>query len=795
MQRMRVAGKPQTIVYRVAILVSVAILPILAFSVFMIVREAEQARDRYLQQLEATTRASAQTIDVEIRRLQAIVETLREGPKLRERDLPGFYGFAKAAVAEQPGVRIALYDPSGGIVFATNLPFGERVPPTAIRPMVERVAATRRMMVSDLYIAAATRTPSLGILVPVVENDAVAFVLGVIFPPAYISQLLLGEALPNGVLGVVVDRNNIIIARTQDDAEYAGHPVSAATALSARDEGFYDGRTRKGQIIHGMFVRSRLAGWTVALAIPKSVLGAPLRQALWQFGGGGALLAACALAWAVYQTRQIAKPVAAVAAMADAMERGEPLPALRLDIAEAQVVADRLRGASETLREAAVERERLAEISLRDRDLSVFHAISSAAEQTIGLQERLQSLMRAIEDALGFEGAAIWLLDPSREMLTLRAEHNMPAEYAEADHTVRLAEVLPDTDAGSRYPMIGDIASHPVPLLRDILIRHGYRTTGRIPLVAEGRLVGLLGLADHRQRQLPPDEIALLGAIGQQMGAFIHHADLFETTRREIAERERLQAHLEDANSELEAFSYSVSHDLRAPLRAIDGFSRILQEDYADKLDTEGKRVIGVVRASTVRMTQMIDDILAFSRAGSTELKAADVDMQAAVRTAIRDLEPAAAGRSMDFVIGELPPAYGDAPMLQQVWANLLGNAVKYTAPRDQAIIRIGAEVSDGETVYFVSDNGVGFDMQFADKLFGAFQRLHGAEFPGSGIGLSIVRRIITRHRGRVWAQSEVDNGATFFFSVGAKETNGNPTITSNGATRRSRVPEPAMPG
>ena len=238
-----------------------------------------------------------------------------------------------------------------------------------------------------------------------------------------------------------------------------------------------------------------------------------------------------------------------------------------------------------------------------------------------------------------------------------------------------------------------------------------------------------------------------------------------------------------------------MSHDLRAPLRAIDGFSHILQEDYAGKLDTEGRRVIGVVRASAERMLRMIDDILAFSRAGRTELKAAAVDMQAAVRVAIRDLEPATAGRGVDFAIGELPPAYGDAPMLQQVWANLLGNAVKYTGPRSRAIIRIGAEAGGGETVYFVRDNGVGFDMHNADKLFGAFQRLHGAEFPGSGVGLSIVRRIITRHGGRVWAESEVGKGATFFFSVGAKGVTGDPTIASDSARRYSAAPEAATPG
>ena len=232
-------------------------------------------------------------------------------------------------------------------------------------------------------------------------------------------------------------------------------------------------------------------------------------------------------------------------------------------------------------------------------------------------------------------------------------------------------------------------------------------------------------------------------------------------------------------------------------MRAIDGFSRILLEDYGEKLDAEGKRVIGVVRGSTQRMARMIDDILAFSRVGRMESEAADVDMQAAVRVTISDLEPATAGRLVDFEIGELPSAQGDATMLQQVWANLLGNAVKYTGPRDRAVITIGAEVSDGVTVYFVRDNGVGFDMRYADKLFGTFQRLHGAEFPAPALA-SPSSGESSRAMAAVSGRSEIDKGAAFFFSVGATtETviRRWPTSTSSPhASREDVMVGPAQP-
>jgi light-regulated signal transduction histidine kinase (bacteriophytochrome) len=243
---------------------------------------------------------------------------------------------------------------------------------------------------------------------------------------------------------------------------------------------------------------------------------------------------------------------------------------------------------------------------------------------------------------------------------------------------------------------------------------------------------------------------------------------------RIIAERtaalSATNAKLEAANKELEAFSYSVSHDLRTPLRAIDGFSRILLESYADKLDAEGLRLLNVVRDSTLKMSRLIDDILAFSRIGRVEMQAAPVDMEPLVRGLLAtELAPAIIGRTVAVDIGKLPPAHGDRAMLERVWRNLLDNAVKFSAGKADARITVGANPGNGETVYFVSDNGVGFDMQYAGKLFGVFQRLHGAEFPGTGIGLAIVKRIVVRHGGRVWADGKIGEGATVSFALPTK--------------------------
>jgi PAS domain S-box-containing protein len=248
-----------------------------------------------------------------------------------------------------------------------------------------------------------------------------------------------------------------------------------------------------------------------------------------------------------------------------------------------------------------------------------------------------------------------------------------------------------------------------------------------------------------------------------------HREHLEEMVAARTADLAQANAKFETANKELEAFAYSVSHDLRSPLRAIDGFSRMILEDYAGKLDAEGQRQLNVIRENAGKMARMIDDILGFSRVGRTEMLTETVDMAALVQETIRELEVATAGRKVDFELAPLPPALGDAAMMQRVWANLLGNAVKYTTPRPEARIQVGATPGNGENVYFVRDNGVGFDMQHAGKLFGVFQRLHGAEFPGTGIGLAIVKRVVTRHGGRVWAEGKPNEGATFYFALPAK--------------------------
>jgi PAS domain S-box-containing protein len=245
-----------------------------------------------------------------------------------------------------------------------------------------------------------------------------------------------------------------------------------------------------------------------------------------------------------------------------------------------------------------------------------------------------------------------------------------------------------------------------------------------------------------------------------------------EASRRLNAELEQRvrdrTAELEAANKELEAFSFSVSHDLRAPLRAIDGFSCLLLEKYTAGLTAEAREFLNLVRANTRQMSQLIDDLLAFSRLSRQSVKKQPVEPAQIVRQCLDALRHEQEGRQVEINLGTLPTCRAEPTLLKQVLINLLSNALKYTRKRETARIEVGWSTSRGGPAYFVRDNGVGFDMRYAHKLFGVFQRLHRAEdYEGTGVGLAIVQRIIHRHGGQVWAEAQPDQGAVFYFTLG----------------------------
>lgn len=309
---------------------------------------------------------------------------------------------------------------------------------------------------------------------------------------------------------------------------------------------------------------------------------------------------------------------------------------------------------------------------------------------------------------------------------------------------------------------------------------------GPIEKLSEGTGIIRAGNLDHRIDIVEDNELGRLSDSFNQMTEYlktttVSRNDLIqEIARRKEAEEEihrfntelevlvsERTSKLESANRELESFSYSVSHDLRTPLRAIEGFSRILEEEYRDLIDDEGKRIISIIGDNTRRMSRLIDDLLAFARVGRYEMSPTPLDMESMVKSLFNEIVPDKEAQRITFIVHSLAKSHADASLVRQVWANLLSNAVKFSSREDHPRIEVGSETREGETLYYIKDNGIGFDMAYVNKLFGVFQRLHTVdEFEGTGVGLAIAQRIINRHGGRIWAESSPGKGATFSFTL-----------------------------
>jgi len=366
------------------------------------------------------------------------------------------------------------------------------------------------------------------------------------------------------------------------------------------------------------------------------------------------------------------------------------------------------------------------------------------ADERIALLAQMVDIAPGAIIAHDFEGRILYANQRAADMHGCSAQEFMTLNLHEID-TSESAELIPDRM--SAIIAQGEDSFEVLHRRKDGSTYPGQVYAKKIAWANEPAILSIT--TDLTERKQAEEEIHQLNA---------------ELERR-VQER---TAQLEAANRELESFSYSVSHDLRAPLRAIDGFSRILCQDYAGQLPDEARLLLDHVRASASRMGTLIDDLLKFSRLGRQPIRTEAMDMSMIVQTALETLLPEK-GQPPPITIHPLPSVQGDPSLLTQVWVNLLSNAIKYSRQRADARIEIGCRAQAGEPdIFYIQDNGVGFDMRYADKLFGVFQRLHSeSEFEGTGVGLALVNRIITRHGGRVWAEAEPDKGAVFYFTLG----------------------------
>ena len=419
----------------------------------------------------------------------------------------------------------------------------------------------------------------------------------------------------------------------------------------------------------------------------------------------------------------------------------------------------------------------LEELSRKNRTEAIINAITGSVHRSVDLREVLSNAVKSIKENMhGVDYIGIFMVEGGSAVLT--AYSGYPGNVYEK------LKIIP-SPRGLTWKTIAEGKTVYCPdAENDTAIGPAGKELGTksyisMPIRYEGQVVGVININSLTKDAFDKDELGLLEKAAVQIEAAVRNANIVETLRETEKENRSLNKELErrleeltSVNKELEAFSYSVSHDLRAPLRAIDGFSRILLEDYSEVLDEEGLRLFSVIRSNTLNMGQLIDDLLAFSRLGRQDVLPVEVNIGEMARQVYQEIQTNKPDRMLKFTLNHLPSAYGDRAMIRQVMVNLISNAVKFTRNKgNEGAIEMTGHSNGRENIYCIRDNGIGFDMTYVDKLFGVFQRLHSHnEFEGTGVGLALVKRIVLRHGGRVWAEGKVGEGAAFYFSLPKNE-------------------------
>ena len=717
-------AQPRSLRFRLILLVVLASIPLLVFAAVMVVLSARNERAVFERGATERTRALITAVDAELKSSITTLEALATSRLFDGGDLRGFYDEAARVVKSQPGWRTVIVSlPSGESLVNLLRPLGAELAPVVEQRSFNQVLKTLKPAVGDVLFGPLTRTYDFIIRVPVMRDGKIKYVLSAVISAGSINALLSPQKLPANWIGVVLDYNQRFVARTIEPERNVGRLASASlrAALERSSEGWFHGTTIEGREVYTPYSRSSFSGWSVAIGIPAEFVDATLRSSLFNLVlfGTGLLALSLLIAWIF--SKRTAASIASLSVLAQEVISGKSSLAAIEDnsssrIAEVEAVREAFVTAHRLLGEQSAEKERIA--------LRLQLALSSG---NIGVHEwRPQTNELIWDDRV----RAHWGLSPGAPIsLKIFQQALHPDDRASLNATLKRAL---DPRSAGQYAAefrVNGIEDH---------VERWIEARGRVEFEG-GQAVRLSGTTiDITQGKAFQAEL-----------------------ERQVLER---TVQLQETIGELEAFSYSVSHDMRAPLRAMEGYAKALLTDYHDRLDAQARHWLDRIFRSAHRLDYLIQDVLAYSRVAKDEIKLAPVDLAGLIEDIIATNPEFQPPQSVITVEQPLHPVLGHEAYLTQCVTNLLANAVKFVPAGVVPKIRIRSERCDGKVRVWFEDNGIGIDPAHHERIFQIFGQVYPEErYSGTGIGLAIVRKAVQRMSGAVGVESMLDKGCRFW--------------------------------
>ncbi len=693
-------------------LVTACLLPATLLVAGILYYNYQQQRAELSRASISSARALMSSIDREFASTQLSLRTLSTSPALGNQDYAAFHDQAKEVLDRHFANNIVLIDANGQQRVNTALPYGQALPRAGNTAQIERILRSGKPEVSNLFIGPVLKKPLINVAVPVYAGDIITHTLGGVILPSYIQKILTDHHLSPDHIGAVFDASGVVVARTRDIDRFLGKTVTPQLLkrLNEVDEDVFDAVSLEGIPIATVFTRSASSRWGVAIGIPVQKLTADLRHALWLLGGLAALLMTSSLGLAWFLGGRISRAIDQLVQPALDLARGGAVVVPELNIREADELGRALMLTSAVL-------------------ASTNSALRSSETRMRGIVESAMDAIVTVDDSqtiVQFNQAAAAMFEcPAGQAIGLPITRFIPERF----HARHTAYIQQRSGQDGNTSNTGDFA-------------------------VAGTAVGL-----RQGGEEFPLEVSYSNVV--ESGAIFHTLIV-----RDVTARVRAFSALERSNLDLQQFAFVASHDLKTPLRSISGFVQVLQRNHADRLDEKAHELIRRTLSAAQRLEQLTDDLLSYARLNAQLKPFALVDCREIADDVIQLLDAAVQHAGAEVTVGDLPWVTGDRTQLVQLLLNLIGNGIKYCRDRTPKV-HLCAEKGAREWVFSVSDNGIGIDSRHHEKIFEVFQRLQSQkDYPGTGIGLAVCRRVIDRHGGRIWIKSALGVGSTFYFTI-----------------------------